>query len=416
MRRIAVINQKGGVGKTTTTVHLGAALAVMGKRVLLIDLDPQAHLTLHFGVETSDERGSVYDVLTASAPIPDVSLHARENLTIVPSDIDLAAAESELISVPGREVLLREAVDAVDADFDFLLIDCPPSLGVLTLNALTACEEVLIPLQAQFLALQGLGKLLNTVSLVRQRINPKLRVSGVVLCMHEAATKLSTEVVDDLSTFLESARGSNVPWSTARIYETRIRRNIKLAEASSFGQTVFEYAEKSNGALDYALFAREVADGDVPTVAVRSIPLQDTTRHAAAAPDRTGKTTVQHMERNEFVGNGSKGNLRKVERRVVDARAPDERFSEAPVNAHRAVEAPEIPIPPIEVTVPRIDIPLGPREPITRRAAPTKIARSTEPGPAAAPTPPAQDAPLAERNGDPPRRVRRPKELPVTPA
>lgn len=260
MRRIAVINQKGGVGKTTTTVHLGAALAVMGKRVLLIDLDPQAHLTLHFGVETSDDHGSVYDVLTASTPVADVALHARENLTLVPSDIDLAAAEAELISVPGREVLLREAVDALGDGFDFLLVDCPPSLGVLTLNALTACDEVVIPLQAQFLALQGLGKLLNTVTLVRQRINPKLRVSGVVLCMHEAATKLSTEVVDDLSKFLDAARGTEVPWSMTRIFETRIRRNIKLAEAASFGQTVFEYAEKSNGALDYALLARELAD------------------------------------------------------------------------------------------------------------------------------------------------------------
>ncbi len=258
MRRIAVINQKGGVGKTTTTANLGAAVARAGKRVLLIDLDPQAHLSLHYGTELTDDQPSVYDVLTESVPIRDVAIEARDRITLVPSDIDLAGVEAELISVPGREVLLRESLDALGDDADVLLIDCPPSLGVLTINALVAADELIIPLQAQFFALQGLSKLLDTVMLVRRRINPELKVGGIALCLHEAATRLAGEVVEDLTSFLTAARGTNVPWADARIYETHIRRNIKLAEASSFGQTIFDYAPRSNGAADYAELAAEV--------------------------------------------------------------------------------------------------------------------------------------------------------------
>lgn len=258
MRRIAIINQKGGVGKTTTTVSLGAALAAAGARVLLIDLDPQAHLTLHFGVELAEDAPTIYDVLTGGATIAETARPIRGNLTVVPADIDLAGAEAELVSVTGRELLLREAVDSAEMDHDYLLIDCPPSLGVLTVNALVACREVLIPLQAQFFALQGLGKLLDTVTLVRQRINSALAVSGVLLCMHDASTRLANEVVSDLRQFLDESRGQRFAWSNARVYETRIRRNIKLAEAPSFGQTVFEYAPRSNGAIDYAALANEI--------------------------------------------------------------------------------------------------------------------------------------------------------------
>lgn len=258
MRKIAVINQKGGVGKTTTTANLGAALARAGRRVLLIDLDPQAHLTLHFGAAASDEQPNVYDVLASSAPVADCLIPINDRIRLLPADVDLAGAEMELVSVPGREVILREALSAVEGEYDFLLIDCPPALGVLTINALVAANEVLIPLQAHFFALQGLGKLLDTARLVRQRINPELTISGVILCMHEAATKLAGEVVDDLRRFLDSSREAPVPWANARIFENSIRRNIKLAESSSYGQTVFDYAPRSNGAVDYARLAAEI--------------------------------------------------------------------------------------------------------------------------------------------------------------
>lgn len=258
MRRIAIINQKGGVGKTTTTANLGAALAEAGHRILLIDLDPQGHLTLHYGAEVTPEHATIYDVLTSNVPMKDCAMQVRDRITLIPADIDLAAAEAELVSITGREVLLREALEPLECDHDILLIDCAPSLGVLTINALAASNEVLIPLQAHFFGLQGLGKLLETVTLVRQRINPKLEVGGVVLCMHEQATRLATEVVDDLTKFIESGRGTNNAWSRARIYNTAIRRNIKLAESCSFGQTVFDYAPKSNGALDYASLAAEI--------------------------------------------------------------------------------------------------------------------------------------------------------------
>jgi chromosome partitioning protein len=261
MRRIAIINQKGGVGKTTTTANLGAAFAHAGKKTFLVDLDPQGHLTLHFGLSVQPDQATVYDVLTASTPVKEARVKARENIDVLPADIDLAAAEAELVSVTGREVLLREALDAFGGEYDAMLIDCAPSLGVLTINALAACTEVVIPLQAHFFALQGLGKLLETVMLVRQRINPHLKVSGIALCMHEATTRLATEVAEDLTKFLEAARGGDKPWAHARLYQTAIRRNIKLAESSSFGQTVFDYAPKSNGAVDYANLAAEIFPG-----------------------------------------------------------------------------------------------------------------------------------------------------------
>jgi len=264
MRRIAVLNQKGGVGKTTTAANMGAALAQSGSRVLLIDLDPQGHLSLHFGVEVNEDQPSVYDVLADSTPLGEALVRVSDNVSIVPADIDLAGAEAELVSVTGREVLLREALGPLAGQFDYLLIDCPPSLGVLTINGLVAAEEVLIPLQAHFLALQGLSRLLNTVTLVRQRINPSLTVGGIVLCMHDASTRLATEVVDDLAGFLAAARHTDTPWSQAKLYETRIRRNIKLAESSSFGQTVFEYAPRSNGAIDYRNLALEVSGVGLP--------------------------------------------------------------------------------------------------------------------------------------------------------
>jgi chromosome partitioning protein len=258
MRRIAVINQKGGVGKTTTTVNLAAALAQAGKRVCVLDLDPQAHASTHLGVEPDGTLPSLYDVLVANKPLAEVRRSVGENLWIAPADINLAAAEVELAGIVGREVLLRESLAADAEPFDFVLMDCGPSLGVLTLNALAAADEVFIPLQPHFLALHGLSKLLETTALVGRRINPAVKVTGVVICLYDAATKLAQEVVGDLKAFLDNSRNSTVPWSGARVFETKVRRNVKLAECPSFGQSIFAYAPKSPGAADYAALAAEV--------------------------------------------------------------------------------------------------------------------------------------------------------------
>jgi chromosome partitioning protein len=257
MRRIAIINQKGGVGKTTTAVNLSAGLARAGKRVCLADVDPQAHASLHLGLGAVPDERSIYDVLVGDTPLSDVRRLAAENLWVVGSHIDLAAVEVELAGVTGREVILRDRLAADSESFDYWIIDCPPSLGVLTLNALAAVDEVFIPLQPHFLALHGLSKLLETISLVARRVNPRLRLTGVVLCMYEA-TKLAAEVARDVSAFLEQARGQQTPWSGARAFQTRIRRNIRLAEAPSFGQSIFDYAPDSPGAEDYRQLAAEV--------------------------------------------------------------------------------------------------------------------------------------------------------------
>ncbi len=264
MRRIAVINQKGGVGKTTTTVNLGAALALMGERVLLIDLDPQGHLTLHLGLDFDGTLPSTYDLLTQGLPLHQVRRAAKDNLWCVGSNIELAAAEPELIGMSGREMILRDRLDAEGDAYDYVLIDCPPSLGLLTLNALAAVREVFVPLEPHFLALQGLGNLLKTVNLVSQRINPQLRVSGILLCKHESSTRLAAEVVEDIKGFLELAGKASSSWASAKLFETKVRRNIKLAECPSHGLTIFDYAPKSNGALDYAMLASEITGKPMP--------------------------------------------------------------------------------------------------------------------------------------------------------
>ena len=277
MRRIAILNQKGGVGKTTTSVNLGAALARAGKRVCILDLDPQAHASTHLGIEPDGHSPSMYEALIDNTPLEKVRRQADENLWVVGSDINLAAAEVELAGVVGREVILRDLLQADaltqsppaakdPAGFDFILMDCAPSLGVLTLNALCAASEVFIPLQPHFLALHGLGKLLETTALVSKRINPQLHVTGVVLCMCETNTRLAQEVERDLNEFLENSRSSNVPWSQARVFAARIRRNIKLAEAPSFGKSVFGYAPTCHGAEDYLALAMEVLGETMPKV------------------------------------------------------------------------------------------------------------------------------------------------------
>ncbi len=272
MRSICVMNQKGGVGKTTTSVNLAAGLAKQGRSVCLIDLDPQGHSSLHLGVDAFGQTPTVYDVFSGKKTLAEVKQLAVDNLWVVPSDLDLAATEVELVDAPGRELILRGAIDRLiqQQPFDYIVMDCPPSLGVLTINALTSAKEVFIPLQPHFLALQGMSKLFETTALVKRRLNRELKVSGIILCLYETATRLAADITDDLIRFLEQS-DPQAPWKNARIFDSRIRRNIKLAEAPSFGQSIFDYASKSPGAIDYAALVAEVIAAEVavtsPTVA-----------------------------------------------------------------------------------------------------------------------------------------------------
>ena len=258
VRTIAVLNQKGGVGKTTTVANLGAAVAARGRSICLIDLDPQAHLTLHFGLDADTMAANTYQVLTRAARVDDAAILVAENLWVLPAVIDLAGAQIELAAVAARELVLRDRMADAHLPCELVLIDCPPSLGLLTINALAAADEVFIPLQPHFLALQGLGKLLETVALVQRQINPTLKVSGIILAMYERGTRLAAEVVADIEEFIAAARGSGMPWADVRLFQTVIRRNIKLAECPSHGTTIFEYAPASRGARDYNALADEL--------------------------------------------------------------------------------------------------------------------------------------------------------------
>ncbi len=258
------MNQKGGVGKTTTTVNLGAALAELGFTVCLIDLDPQAHLTINYGFEPTPETVSLYNVLIEERSFLEAIHKIDDRISLVPSSIDLAGAEIELVTVLGRESILKKRIETSGCDFDFILLDCPPSLGLLTINALAAADEVIIPMLPHFLALQGVGKLLETVALVCKRMNPKLRVSGIVLTLYDSQAKLSGEIMKDLQGFVTAAKDQNVPWSGAQIFKSKIRRNIKLAESPSFGEHIIKYEPTSNGAMDYRALAAEVAAMEDP--------------------------------------------------------------------------------------------------------------------------------------------------------
>ena len=276
MRRIAIINQKGGAGKTTTAVNVADALARSGWRVLLIDLDPQSHATLHVGVQLKPDERSIYDVLVRGEVPPGTLRDISDRLVLLPASIDLVGAEVELREIENRELRLAEALTPYRQAFDACVIDCPPSLGELTLNALAAVREVIIPLQPHFLALQGLGRLLETVTLVRQVVNPELRVSGVAMCMFETGTRLAQEVLADVRQFVAAAEPDDA-WYGARVFDTPIRRNIKLAECPSFGQTIYDYAPSSHGAADYLALTQELIamDGAGPTAAPVTKPIDE---------------------------------------------------------------------------------------------------------------------------------------------
>ena len=265
MRIIALMNQKGGVGKTTTTANLGAAIAEAGKSVLLVDLDPQAHLTINYGVDPDPKNVSIYDVLVEDRGLLEATRKIDDRIALVPSSIDLAAAEIELVSVLGREIILKERVEAAQLEFDYMLIDCPPSLGLLTINALAVADEVIIPMQPHFLALQGVAKLLETVQLVNKRMNPSLPRRRN--CAHDVrrtgqAFHGSRQRAEELHR-LGGRQGAAV--GERRIFDTRIRRNIKLAECPSFGKTIIGYDPASNGTADYRALAAEVMAMDAAT-------------------------------------------------------------------------------------------------------------------------------------------------------
>jgi len=260
VRSIALMNQKGGVGKTTCTVNLGAALAAREQRVLLVDMDPQANLGLHLDLEIHELEHSIYSVLTGRSSVAEAVIRdVRPGLSVLPANIDLSGAEVELMSAVGRENLLRDRLRTyLDlAPYDFVLVDCPPSLGLLSLNALTAVREVLIPLQTEFFAMQGMTRLLDVVELIRERINADLEVSTIVATMFDPRTNLSRDVVGEIRQFFGS-----------RVCETVIRTNVRLAEAPSHGKTILEYAPTSHGAQDFARLAAEVLDRDRQPVAL----------------------------------------------------------------------------------------------------------------------------------------------------
>lgn len=249
-RIIAIANQKGGVGKTTTSINLSSCLAEKGKKVLAIDLDPQGNMTSGLGVEKESVENTVYELILGECTIKkSISKTVVDNLTIIPSNVNLAGAEIELLGINDKEYILRTAVDYIRDDYDFIIIDCPPSLNMLTVNAMTTADTVLVPIQCEYYALEGLSQLIHTINLVQERLNPKLQIEGVVFTMYDVRTNLSNQVVDTVKENLDT-----------KIYNTMIPRNIRLAEAPSYGIPINMYDSKSAGAESYRNLAKEIID------------------------------------------------------------------------------------------------------------------------------------------------------------
>jgi chromosome partitioning protein len=245
---LALANQKGGVGKTTTCINLGAGLAQHGRRVLLVDIDPQANATSSLGYDKQSLAQTIYDVVIADLPIASAIITTnRLGLDLIPSGLPLAGAEVELVAMPQREYRLRQTLEGVASSYDYVLIDCPPSLGLLTVNALVAAHGVIIPIQCEYLALEGLSQLLNTIQMIRRELNPRLTIAGVLMTMYDARTTLAQQVVREVETHFPG-----------EIFKTIVPRSVRLAEAPSYGQSIFEYDGSSRGAAAYRALTEEV--------------------------------------------------------------------------------------------------------------------------------------------------------------
>ncbi|WP_410512918.1 AAA family ATPase [Paenibacillus sp. BR2-3] len=245
---IAIANQKGGVGKTTTSVNLGAGMATLGKRVLLVDIDAQGNTTSGVGINKADVANCIYDILINEVNPGETILETQiDGLHIIPATIQLAGAEIELVSTISRELRLKKALNSVKSNYDYIIIDCPPSLGILTINSLTAADSVIIPIQCEYYALEGLSQLLNTVRLVQKNLNPHLMIEGVLLTMLDARTNLGIQVIEEVKKYFQE-----------KVYKTIIPRNIRLSEAPSHGQSIITYDPRSKGAEVYLELAKEV--------------------------------------------------------------------------------------------------------------------------------------------------------------
>lgn len=247
-RTIAIANQKGGVGKTTTAINLSACLAEAGQKVLIVDFDPQGNATSGFGLEKGSIENTVYQMLIGESTVKEcIEKEVQENLDVLPSDVNLAGAEVELLEMENKETLLKNNLKKIKSQYDFIIIDCPPSLNLLTINALTAADTVIVPIQCEYYALEGLSQILKTINLVKRKLNRKLELEGVVFTMYDARTNLSLEVVESVKSSLNQ-----------NIYKTIIPRNVRLAEAPSHGMSINLYDSRSSGAESYRLLAAEV--------------------------------------------------------------------------------------------------------------------------------------------------------------
>lgn len=248
-RIIALVNQKGGVAKTTSTINIGAGLSRLNRKVLLIDIDPQGNLTASLGVQAHKLKNTIHEMLRGDITAREAIIKVKNGYDIIPADIRLSGAEIELSTQPGREMILKEILEPITKDYDYILIDCPPSLGLLTLNALTAAKEIFIPLQAEYLALHGMSQLIQTFLTVKKRLNPDLEITGIITTLFDSRKILNREVIENIREYFPD-----------KLFDTRIRSNVSLAEAPSHGLDIFRYKPDSNGAIDYANLTKEIIE------------------------------------------------------------------------------------------------------------------------------------------------------------